>query len=156
MVDPDYVPHNQQSGANFKFGEKEQNLHIDILSKKGYNIRPATTYEDKFEKVDYWLIDKQGNETGVDAKSPSPCTGNFCISCTRDNQLSVHVKYYSFRINGYLYFVRRDGVQRNLSAGCYIVMPSHQKTIYGKEATNSYFYLSPNQVLEMSCKQIKI
>lgn len=155
MIDPDYVPHNNISGANYKFGKKEEKVHIDILIKAGYNIRPATSYEDRFEKVDYWMIDKHGKECGVDAKVASPETGNFCISCTRDNRLGNNVMYFSFRIGNFLYFVRRDDIQKKLSAGHYIVRPSHQKTDYGKEATNSYFYLTPNQVIELQCKQIK-
>ena len=155
MIDPDYVPHNKISGSNYKFGKKEEKVHIDILTKAGYNIRPATSYEDRFEKVDYWMIDKHGKEYGVDAKVASPETGNFCISCTRDNRLGNNVIYFSFRIENFLYFVRRDDIQKKLSAGHYIVRPSHQKTDYGKEATNSYFYLTPNQVIELQCKQIK-
>lgn len=155
MIDPDYVPHNNISGANYKFGKKEEKVHIDILTRAGYNVRPATSYEDRFEKVDYWMIDKHGKEHGVDAKVASPETGNFCISCTRDNRLGNNVIYFSFRIGNFLYFVRRDDIQKKLSAGHYIVRPSHQKTDYGKEATNSYFYLTPNQVTEMQCKQIK-
>lgn len=155
MIDPDYIPHNNISGANYKFGKKEEKVHINILVKTGYNIRPATSYEDRFEKVDYWMIDKYGKEYGVDAKVASPETGNFCISCTRDNRLGNNVMYFSFRIENFLYFVKRDDIQKKLSAGHYIVRPSHQKTDYGKEATNSYFYLTPNQVTEMQCKQIK-
>lgn len=155
MTDPDYVPHNRISGANYKFGKKEEKVHIDILTNAGYNIRPATSYEDRFEKVDYWLTNKNGKEFGVDAKVASPASGNFCISCTRDNKLGNSVTYFSFRIGNFLYFVKRDDIQQNLSAGRYIVRPSQQKTYNGKEAINSYFYLSPNQVIGMQCKQIK-
>ena len=156
MIDPDYVPHNKVSGANYKFGKKEEKLHIEILTRAGYNIREATSYEDRYEKVDYWMVDKHGKEYGVDAKVASPVSGDFCISCTRDNRLGDRVSYFSFRIDNSLHFVRRDDIQKKLSAGHYIVRPSHQKTSYGKEATNSYFYLNPNQVLEMSCKQVHI
>lgn len=156
MLDPDYTPHNKISGANYKFGKKEEKVHIAVVTSHGYNVREATSYEDRYEKVDYWLVDRLGKEYGVDAKVASPATGNFCISCTRDNRLGSNVTYFSFRIGDKLHFVRRDDIQKELSSGYYTVMPSHQKTAYGKEATNSYFYITPKHVLELSCKQLLV